>query len=235
MVEDNGWRTNTDTGGKFKLEWSYGDAFRSDRELSPEKVYNLDYLEQLGMDINLKGLSDDTQQVVARGIGKVLKDFPEFEPTLGGVKLKYNGRLKRAVARMTIRGNEWSIEISKEVQNENFDKHIKSAVDQGWWAPGTTKESIIAHEFSHSAINKLKDATDYDLRSEILESRIIKKAFQGTKYNAGHISRYAKTNCSETIAEAFSEYYGSAETREPARLIVEATKEVFRETLAEME
>ena len=178
-----------------------------------------------GFKILDKSLNGINRIALLENINKI-QDIKKDFPILNNVNIKYkviNVNDASAMAVQPTKSGEYILEINKKI----FNRNIKNIYAQGTKIHqnpnGTTYKDIATHEMGHivsfeilrkrnkNNINSM--LFDYD--NEITTNYIVEKAFDNLKvYDIikkekliRNISNYALKNSSETIGEAFADYY----------------------------
>lgn len=179
--------------------------------------------------LNNKQLTQINRIALLKNINNMKKVFKDF-PILKNRDIKYkvvreNNDLAMAVKPTTKKG--YILQINSNVFNKNIKEVYNVGVEQHESPKGTTYKDIGIHEAGHMAsfeiirkINKNNlNAMSFDYDNNITTDNIVQKAFNNLKiYDTikqekaiRNISNYAMTDSSETIAEAFADYYCNKE------------------------
>ena len=172
-----------------------------------------------------KDLKKINRVALLRNLRKAEEVFKDF-PILKSRNIKYkvvNENDNSAMAvRPTAKGG-YILEINKNVFNKNIKKYYDLGTSQHDSPKGTNYEYIAVHEIGHMANfeiirkNNKNDLTamQFDYNNNITANNIVEKAFNNLKvYDiiqrekmVKSISNYALKDSSETIGEAFADYY----------------------------
>lgn len=174
----------------------------------------------------LKGIN---RTALIKNIDRIRKIFKDF-PILKDKKIQYKVVKENNGAAMSIypkNKNSYVIEINKNVFNRNIKNNYELGTKQHDNPQGSTYKDIATHEIGHMAsfeiikkINKNNvKAMKFDYDNNITTNNIIEKAFDNLKvYDIikkekmiKNISNYAFKDSSETIGEAFADYYCNKE------------------------
>ena len=127
-------------------------------------------------------------------------------------------------------GNDNLIMAEKYVKNKNLTKAMKKAEESGYHPKignKTGAEAVAAHEIGHR-LGEIASKRAGISEREIVE-RAGKKVGIKTENMAGHISRYARSNYGETIAEASSDVFCNGKKASRAsRAIMEEVKSILK-------
>ena len=108
---------------------------------------------------------------------------------------------------------------------ESFAESVANDAKAGWHPEGTEKPvSVLIHEFGHS-IDFFLDTIN--LREKYI-GPVVREALKDANLSED-LSRYAKTNDREVVAEAFAEYRLNPNPRKWARRIGEAIEQALEE------
>lgn len=135
----------------------------------------------------------NTRDALEREYGSAVKDVKLYVADMNALGMSdgKNVYMSRAYS-----SNKGLTESMKQSAKEGF--HPKIGKKSG-------AEAVTAHEFGHVLSQKATSKAGVSER-EIVK-RAGKKYGEKVNYVAGHISRYARYNYSETIAEAFADVY----------------------------
>lgn len=199
----------------FELEKKYG-IFDSALEKTIKNKYNVQKAKLKGVD--RKALLD-----TLNNMNKVYKDFPQIKNGLKEIKVieHPNGGLNITP---DIKDNKYIMEINKKFYGDinTVKKQYQNDVRKGFHPKNTTYEDLGNHELGHCVTYEIikKKYTDKNLiikdwNNDITTREIIEKSFNNLGINdkmtqkllRNNISTYATSKWSETIGEAFSDYY----------------------------
>lgn len=127
-----------------------------------------------------------------------------------------------------LKDNKYIMQINRKFFNneKTIQRQYEKDVKTGFHPKGTTYKDIGNHELGHAVMAeiikyKYKDnkAIAFDWNNEITAKEIIKKSFNNLGISdkltqdilRNNISKYAVSNYSETIGEAFADYYANKE------------------------
>lgn len=196
-----------------------------------EKKYNIfdSYLERNVKNkynvqrARLKGIDRKAILDTLKNMDKVYKDFPQIKNTIKEINVieHPNGGLNITP---DIEDNKYIMEINKKFyENVNILKEqYKEDVRRGFHPKNTKYEDIGNHELGHCVTYEIikNSYTDINLiindwNNDITAKKIVTKAFNNLGINdkitqnilRNNISKYATSKWSETIGEAFSDFY----------------------------
>lgn len=156
---------------------------------------------------------------------KVFKDFP----ILKGKSIKYKVIKENDNSAMAIRPTKkgYVLEINENIFNKNIKEFYNFGTKRHDNPKGTSYKDIGIHEAGHMVsfeiIRKTNKenlrAMQFDYDNNLTTNNIVEKAFNNLKiYDSIQkektikgVSNYALTDSSETIAEAFADYYSNKE------------------------
>ena len=190
------------------------------------------------------GVGVESAKNVLNGIGDTAKEFPELSGiTINSFEddpntfMSYDYRSKGGI----IAVNDYKINDDPRKREEGSE--FKRLSEKKHFPPNTNEKSMAAHECAHAlehwiAKNCGEHTSDVTAMEENREaSKIVKKAIERIGGDPskeseliGAISKYALTNYSETMAEAFGDCYANGENANPlSKAIKEETKNRIRE------
>lgn len=199
----------------YELEKKYG-IFDSDLEKIVKNKYNVQKAK-------LKGLDKEALLKTLNNMNKVYKDFPQIENAIKEIRViehPYGG----LNITPDIQDNKCIMEVSRNFYgDENIVKEqYQNDVKNGFHPKNTKYEDLGNHELGHCVTYEIiknryadKNLIIKDWNNDITTKEIVAKAFNNLGVNdkmsqdllRNNISKYAKTKYSETIGEAFSDYY----------------------------
>lgn len=199
----------------YELEKKYS-IFDSNLEKIVKSKYNVQKAK-------LKGLDKNALLDTLNNMNKVYKDFPQIKNGLKEIKvIKHpNGGLNITP---DIKDNKYIMEINQKFYGDIniVKKQYLNDVKNGFHPKNTTYEDLGNHELGHCVtyeIIKSKHSDENliieDWNNDITTKEIVIKAFNNLGINdkmsqnllRSNISTYATSKWSETIGEAFSDYY----------------------------
>lgn len=179
--------------------------------------------------LNNKDLSQINRIALIQNISQMEKVFKDFK-ILKNRNIKYkvvriNDGSAMAVRPTTKKG--YVLEINANIFNKDIKEYYNLGKKQHNSPRGTSYKDIATHEAGHMAsfeiirkINKNNlNTMSFDYDNNITTDNIVQKAFNklkiydtmGQEKIIKNISNYALTDSSETIAEAFADYYCNKE------------------------
>lgn len=199
----------------YELEKKYS-IFDSNLEKTVKRKYNVQKAK-------LKGLDKNALLDTLNNMNKVYKDFPQIKNGLKEIKvIKHpNGGLNITP---DIKDNKYIMEINQKFYGDIniVKKQYLNDVKNGFHPKNTAYEDLGNHELGHCVtyeIIKSKHSDENliieDWNNDITTKEIVTKAFNNLGINdkmsqnllRSNISTYATSKWSETIGEAFSDYY----------------------------
>lgn len=199
----------------YELEKKYS-IFNSALEKTVKKKYNVQKAK-------LKGLDKRALLDTLNNMNKVYKDFPQIKNKLKEISVieHPNGGLNITP---DIKDNKYIMEINKKFYGDinTVRKQYQKDVRNGFHPKDTTYEDLGNHELGHCVTYEIiknryadKNLIIKDWNNDITTKEIITKAFNNLGINdkmsqnllRNNISKYARTKYSETIGEAFADYY----------------------------
>lgn len=207
------------TSIEIDLDKKYS-IFDSNLEKEVKSNYNISKAK-------LKGIDRQVLINILDNIEKVYDDFPKMKG-----KIKQIESIEHPNGGMNIepdlKDNKYIMQINRKFfNNENtIQRQYEKDVKTGFHPKGTTYKDIGNHELGHAVMaeiikSKYKDnkAIAFDWNNEITAKEIIKKSFDNLGISdkltqdilRNNISKYATSNYSETIGEAFADYYANKE------------------------
>lgn len=194
--------------------------FSSKIEKTIKHNYNINKAKLSGIDERvLKSILDNMEQVY--------EDFPEIKN-----KIKLIESIEHENGGMNIepdlKDNKYIMQINKKFfGNEKIvQRQYNNDLKSGFHPKGTTYKDIGIHELGHSVTfemikSKYNNESDRanDWNKDITAKQIVQKAFTNLGVNdkltktilRNNISVYARRKYSETIGEAFADYYANKE------------------------
>lgn len=199
----------------YELEKKYS-IFNSALEKTVKKKYNVQKAK-------LKGLDKRALLDTLNNMNKVYKDFPQIKNKLKEISVieHPNGGLNITP---DIKDNKYIMEINKKFYGDinTVRKQYQKDVRNGFHPKNTTYEDLGNHELGHCVTYEIiknryadKNLIIKDWNNDITTKEIVTKAFNNLGINdkmsqnllRNNISKYARTKYSETIGEAFADYY----------------------------
>lgn len=215
-----------DGGDKEGLQEVTANILTKYNDLDTMAVY---IKQKYGIDMNasVKALNYDAVRAAMDGVEAVIAEYPDVGTVLQTIETKQSGI-------MACSGNK----ITFNPQYFSDNKLVKLCKDQsstGWWPPNASISSVGAHEAGHAVEMVLiqnNPAYKYDFERAVAwnncteAKRIVSQACKNIKktsygkgkkkYNLiGAISRYAQSNDSETLAEAFADVHANGQNANP--------------------
>lgn len=215
-----------DGGSKEDLQEVTANILTKYNDLDTMAVY---IKQKYGIDMNasVKTLNYDAVRAAMDGVEAFIAEYPDVGTVLQTIETKQSGI-------MACSGNK----ITFNPQYFSDDKLVKLCKDQsstGWWPPNASISSVGAHEAGHAVEMVLiqnNPAYKYDFERAVAwnncteAKRIVSQACKNIKktpygkgkkkYNLiGAISRYAQSNDSETLAEAFADVHANGQNANP--------------------
>lgn len=214
---------------------SYIIYLPSNTEIDIDKKYNifdskLEKEVKSNYNINkvrLKGIDRQVLINVLNNMKKVYSDFPQIKG-----KIKQIESIEHPNGGMNIEPDLEDGKYTMQINRKFFDnektiqKQYEKDVEAGFHPKGTTYKDMGNHELGHVVMaeiikSKYKDnkAIAFDWNNEITTKEVIKKSFNNLGISdkltqdilRNNISKYAVSNYSETIGEAFADYYANKE------------------------
>lgn len=199
----------------IELEKKYS-IFASKLEKTVKDKYNVQKAK-------LKGLSERALLDTLKNMNKVYKDFPQIKGKIKEISVieHPNGGLNITP---DIKDNKYIMEVNKKFYGDiNIVKRqYQNDVKNGFHPKNTTYEDLGNHELGHCVTFEIiknkytdKNLIIKDWNNDITTKEIVQKAFNNLGISdkisqnmlRNNISTYARTKYSETIGEAFSDYY----------------------------
>ena len=177
------------------------DVYKELRNYAEERGIALSGFKKSDVDIKLaKKLIDNTS--------RMLMEFPELKKNGDFILQLYNPIDRNDIAE-TYPGVHHIIKLNAAAMRSEIwlEREYSNLVEIGWFAKGTTYESIIYHEIGH-IISNIKNIDSMEIAKEILDRGNV-----GTiEWLKDNLSEYSvnRKDGAEIIAEVFSSYYGSA-------------------------
>ena len=196
------------------------NIFSNKTEKNIENKYNINK-------VRMKGIDKKVLNNILSNMDKVYEDFPQVKGKIkeiqsithpyGGLNITPDLEDDRYV--IQINRNKFSDE---KIVIEEYNKDLKA----GFHPKGTTYKDMGIHELGHSVTYEIirnkyntKKQIANDWNNDITAKQILNKAFTNLgindKFNKNilrnNISKYARTKYSETIGEAFADYYANKE------------------------
>lgn len=177
---------------------------------------------------DVESLDFDAVRETLVGLEYAMNDIPGLKGKVQNVKTGRSGVMSCNGTDVTFNPNYYN-------SKKRIDDEISTCTKSGWWPPNTSRASIAVHECSHAFESVTIDANSaYTSRYERViawnnctEAKAVVsqacKNVKKTEYGKGKkneelkgaISGYAKTNPSETWAEAFADCYANGENANP--------------------
>lgn len=201
-----------------------------------KSTFNID------VDSSMLSLNLNVVQQPLSGFETMAKTFPELANNTMMIKTSNSGVMACTGEKITFNPNYFS-DVTK------LADACRQYGSSGWWVKGATPESIGVHESAHGVewvLCKLNPSYAYDWErimayNKCTEAQTIVgqacKNIKKTAYGKGknndwlkeQISRYAKDNPSETMAEAFADVYVNGGNANPLSLEIEKlTMELYK-------
>lgn len=194
------------------------NIFSNKTEKEIERNYNIDKVRMKGIDkkvldnilINMNKVYDDFPQVRGQ-----IKEIQSIKHPYGGLNITPD--LKDDKYIMQINRNKFNDE---KIATKEYNKDLKA----GFHPKGTTYKDMGIHELGHSVTYKIiknKYSTPKqianDWNNDITAKEIVEKSFTNLGISdklvkrtlRNNISTYARRKYSETIGEAFADYYAN--------------------------
>ncbi len=199
------------------------------------------FREKYGVELSnsLKRADARAAKDALRAIQSILIEHPELVDTLEEVK--YNGRVKSALAQATTRYDYKSGALASTVElcqsYKSYDWIQSYDHDgRGWHPPHANAESVAAHEMGHvyeaAIVNRREQKGGKrwsSMVSRVHTAGVVEAAKAKTGGKAGDISEYAMESHSETMAEAFADVYANGPKADKlSREIVKESKRRLR-------
>jgi hypothetical protein len=177
------------------------------------------------------------------GVKRLCDDFPEVAQGLSTAELNKAGIMSCTGEKITF-NKEWFSTANK--LTDACEKNAKN----GWWPKNTVVSSIGTHEAAHGIEWFLDcNSPSYSYRWERVDAwnrcteakAIVSQACKNVKKTPfgkgkkndeliGSVSRYAKSNASETLAESFADYYTNGDSAsELSKEVVRLTTERYKQ------
>lgn len=188
----------------------------------------------IDVDNSMLSLNLNVVQQPLSGFETMTKTFPELADNMTLVRTSKSGVMACTGEQITFNPDYFS-------DATKLADACKKYGANGWWVKGSTPESIGVHESAHGVewvLCKLNPSYTYDWErvmayNKCTEAQTIVgqacKNIKKTQYGKGknndwlkeQISRYAKDNPSETMAEAFADVYVNGGNANPLSLEIE--------------
>ena len=156
-------------------------------------------------------------------MNKVYRDFPQVKNRLKEIKVIEHPKGGLNIT-PDIKDNRYVMEINKKFYGDinTVKKQYQNDVKNGFHPKNTTYEDIGNHELGHCVTYEIiknrytdKNLIIKDWNNDITTKEIVAKAFNNLGISdkisqnllRSNISKYAMTKYSETIGEAFADYY----------------------------
>lgn len=171
----------------------------------------------------LKGIDKKVLLDTLKNMDKVYKDFPQIKNKLKEINVieHPNGGLNITP---DIKDNKYIMEVNKKFYGDIdiVKRQYQNDVKNGFHPKNTTYEDLGNHELGHCVTfeiikNKYTDKNSIikDWNNDKTTKEIVQKAFNNLGISdkmsqnmlRNNISTYARTKYSETVGEAFSDYY----------------------------
>ena len=196
----------------------------------------------ISVDPSVESLHFETVREALSGVERVAQDFPEVTGRLKTITTGSSGV-------MSCNGSQITFNPRYYRDSTTLKETAKRQVNSGFWVKNASAMSVGAHETGHAVEGLLIDISgkypyrfeQVDAWNKGLEAKAIRseaaKAIKKTPYGKGKlntelfeaISGYAKTDASETLAEAFADVYANGQNANPLSLkIYELTTETYR-------
>lgn len=204
---------------KQQIDKKY-NLFSNKEEKYIERKYNINKAR-------IKGIDKVFLDNILNNMKSVYKDFPEIEGKIKEIKAieHTNGGMN---IQPDLKDNKYIIEINKKFfgNKKLVEKQYQEDVKNRFHPKGTKYEDLGIHELGHSVTfeiikNKYRNRDNIikDWNKDITAKQIVNKAFTNLGVDdkltktmlRNNISIYAKTKYSETIGEAFADYYANKE------------------------
>lgn len=172
-----------------------------------------------GIDSNkedLKSVDFETLKQSCYEMGAVLDAFPQAKSTVTSLQVE---ELGNSYASATQMGGVLKINKSFYSNRANFERDYRADVISGYHPLGSNTSHILAHETGHqletALVNKYMAKESYTMRAQarsdrVYATKVIDEAVKSLGLNKNSaklsVSRYAKKNDSETLAECVAEY-----------------------------
>lgn len=205
---DNGWVTLKD---------------KVDENGNPLRVYIPNYVPRGGASIdfhvkmsNTKGdkvqfeydrtradISLEQKEYIESEVNKILENY-KIEPQLKGVNVCTIGGGCLGVAITS--PNTKTLSLDSKIFKENGTKVFNLSVEKGWLAKtgADVITSVLTHELGHIITASSKNDKFWD-RIKSIKSEYIKNIAKDDIKNKDYISKYARTNKDEFVAECFAQ------------------------------
>lgn len=202
-------------------------------------------VDELGVKVadSVKDLNFDYVKDAFTGIKAITDDFPGVGEMLATVETEKSGV-------MACTGQKITFNEAYYKEKDKLASAIERCTKSGWWPKNTSVSSIGTHEAAHGIewyldVNspsyqyewERRDAWNKCTEAKAIVSQACKNV-KKTEYGKGKknadlkqsISKYATENDSETLAEAFADWYTNKDNASPlAKEIVKLTKEKYKE------
>lgn len=196
------------------------NLFSSKEEKYIEEKYNINK-------VRIKGIDKEVLSDILNNMERVYDDFPQIKGKIKKIKAieHTNGGMN---IQPDLKDNKYIIEINKNFfgNKKLVEKQYQEDVKNRFHPKGTKYEDLGIHELGHSVTfeiikNKYRNRDNIikDWNKDITAKQIVNKAFTNLGVDdkltktmlRNNISIYAKTKYSETIGEAFADYYANKE------------------------
>ncbi|ARD64997.1 minor capsid protein [Eubacterium limosum] len=186
---------------------------------------------------NLTGL--DAKAVLGnfRTLNQLLKDYPQLDGYIKHMDLSRSGAMAAGPSK-NFQGVKLTFNPDLFSDLSDFEKYCDDSVKQHFNPDGLTPENIIAHEFGHVIESYLIKNNIKGLQNRanawhgcLIAEKIVRDAASQVTNGKSldvlcmEISNYATTDFSETLAEAFLDYYANRnKAKELSLRIIEEVK-----------
>lgn len=191
--------------------------------------------------LQIKHIDEELLKQILNNTKEIYKDFPQIRD-----KIKQIKEIEHDCAGMSIqpqKDNKYIMEINKKYfySKEAAIKAYDKTVEMGIHPKGTTYKDMIIHELGHGVtyeiIRKINNndtkAIAFDWNNHITSNKIVNEAFKKLQADdiiqkqmlIRNISKYSLTDRTETIGEAFCDYYAN---RDKASLLSKTIIDVMR-------
>ncbi len=185
---------------------------KSNYNISKAKLNGIDRQALINILNNMKKVYNDFPQIKGK-----IKQIESIEHPNGGMNIEPD-----------LEDGKYTMQINRKFfySETTIQKQYEKDVEAGFHPKGTTYKDMGNHELGHMVTaeiikSRYKDgkAIIFDWNNEITTKEVIKKSFNNLGISdkltqdilRNNISKYAVSNYSETIGEAFADYYTNKE------------------------
>lgn len=191
--------------------------------------------------LQTKHIDEELLKQILNNTKEIYKDFPQIRDKIKQIKEIEHDRAGMSIQPQ--KDNKYIMEINKKYfhSKEAAIKAYDKTVEMGIHPKGTTYKDMIIHELGHGVtyeiIRKINNnnarAIAFDWNNHITSNKTVNEAFKKLQVDdiiqkqmlIRNISKYSLTDRTETIGEAFCDYYAN---RDKASLLSKTIIDVMR-------